>query len=171
MTGRKLSDELKINIYLDFRLLDSEDRWVFTILAASGGSEPAYPTQLHFTYGAKKGDETYDDPNITLNDVPTFAALYEEFAQLLQGKYGLSSDRQRYHTNANAGYFARHLQHKVNAVALRIAWSVTCRDNRAVQLAQDLAAAINLHINCTGNPDVPELKIKDIGYEGYKELR
>lgn len=149
------------------RLLDSEDKWVFTILAASGGSEPAYPTQLHFTYGAKKGDETYDDPDITLNDVQTFKVMYDEFERLLQDKYGLSSDRQRYHTNANAGYFARHLRHKVNAVALRIAWSVTCRDNRAIQLAQDLAQAINRHINHTDNPDVSELKVKDIGYEGY----
>ncbi len=150
------------------RLLDSEDKWVFTILAASGGSEPAYPTQFHFTYGAKKGDETYDDPNITLNDIPAFDALYKEFASLLGTQYSLlSADRQRYHTNANAGYFARHLEHKVNAVALRVAWSVTARDMRAIQIAQTLAQTINRNINHTDNPDVPELKIKAIGYEGY----
>ena len=103
------------------RLVDSEDKWVFSILAASGGSEPAYPTQFHFTYGAKKGDETYDDPNITLNDIPSFDALYKEFAALLKTDYSLSADRQRYHTNASAAYFARHLEHKVNAVALRVA--------------------------------------------------
>jgi len=150
------------------RLLDSEDKWVFTILAASGGSEPAYPTQFHFTYGAKKGDETYDDPNITLNDIPAFDALYKEFASLLETQYSLlSADRQCYHTNANAGYFARHLEHKVNAVALRVAWSVTARDTRAIQIAQTLAQTINRNINHTDNPDVPELKVKAIGYEGY----
>lgn len=149
------------------RLLDSEDKWVFTILAASGGSEPAYPTQFHFTYGAQKGDETYDDPNITLNDIPSFDALYKEFAALLETDYSLSADRQRYHTNANAGYFARHLEHKVNAVALRVAWSVTARDTRAIQIAQTLAQTINRNINHTDNPVDPELKIKAIGYEGY----
>ena len=149
------------------RLLDSEDKWVFSILAASGGSEPAYPTQFHFTYGAKKGDETYDDPNITLNNIPAFDALYKEFATLLETDYSLSADRQRYHTNANAAYFARHLEHKVNAVALRVAWSVTVRDARAIQIAQSLAQSINRNINHTDNPDVPELKIKAIGYEGY----
>ena len=149
-------------------LVDGEDKWVFSILAASGGSEPAYPTQFHFTYGAKKGDETYDDPNITLNDVAAFDALYKEFASLLETKYSLlSADRQRYHTNANAGYFARHLEHKVNAVALRVAWSVTARDTRAIQIAQTLAQTINRNINHTDNPDVPELKVKAIGYEGY----
>ena len=150
------------------RLVDGEDKWVFSILAASGGSEPAYPTQFHFTYGAKKGDETYDDPNITLNDIPAFDALYKEFAALLETDYSLSADRQRYHTNASAAYFARHLEHKVNAVALRVAWSVTVRDARAIQIAQSLAQAINRNINHTDNPDVPELKIKAIGYSGYK---
>ena len=151
------------------RLVDSEDKWVFSILAASGGSEPAYPTQFHFTYGAKKGDETYDDPNITLNDIPSFDALYKEFAALLETNYSLSADCQRYHTNASAAYFARHLEHKVNAVALRVAWSVTVRDARAIQIAQSLAQSINRNINRTDNPDAPELKIKAIGYEGYKD--
>ena len=149
------------------RLAGSNDSWVFSILAASGGSEPAYPTQFHFTYGAKRGDETYDDPGITLNDVPTFDAIYRECAELLEQAFSLSADRQRYHTNANAAYFARHLQHKVNAVVLRVAWSVTCRDARAIQLAQALASIINRHINHTDNPSLPELKIKDIGYKGY----
>ena len=149
------------------RLVDSEEKWVFSILAASGGSEPAYPTQFHFTYGAKKGDETYDDPNITLNNIPAFDALYKEFAALLETDYSLSADRQRYHTNANAAYFARHLEHKVNAVALRVAWSVTVRDARAIQIAQSLAQSINQNINHTDNPVDPELKIKAIGYEGY----
>ena len=149
------------------RLVDNEEKWVFTILAASGGSEPAYPTQFHFTYGAKKGDETYDDPNITLNDVAAFDALYKEFTGLLETQYSLSADCQRYHTNANASYFARHLEHKVNAVALRVAWSVTARDTRAIQIAQTLAQTINRNINHTDNPVDPELKIKAIGYEGY----
>lgn len=149
------------------RLAGSNDSWVFSILAASGSSEPAYPTQFHFTYGAKRGDENYDDPAITLNDVPTFDAIYREFAELLEQSFSLSADKQRYHTNAHAAYFARHLQHKVNAVALRVAWSVTCRDARAIQLAQALASIINRHINHTDNPSLPELKIKDIGYKGY----
>ena len=150
------------------RLVDSEDKWVFSILAASGGSEPAYPTQFHFTYGAKKGDETYDDPNITLNDIPSFDALYKEFAALLKTDYSLSADRQRYHTNASAAYFARHLEHKVNAVALRVAWSVTVRDARAIQIVQSLAQSINRNIIHTDNPVDPELKIKAIGYERYE---
>ncbi len=149
------------------KLVDSEHKWIFTLMAASGGSEPVYPTQLHFTYGAKEGDETYNDPNITLNDTETFDTLFNDFSYLLEHKYGLLADKQRYHNNSRPTFFARHLEHKVNAVCLRIAWSVTCRDTRAILLAQDFAQAINKHINHTDNPDVPELKVKDIGYDGY----
>ena len=149
------------------RLANSSDSWIFSLMPASGSQEPTYPTQFHFTYGAKKGDETYDDPNITLNDIPTFDALYKEFQKLLETKYDLQSDCQRYHTNAAKNYFARHLNNKVNAVALRIAWSVTCWDMRAIQIAQEFAQIINQHINHCDNPDVPALKTKDIGYKGY----
>lgn len=145
-------------------LLDSEDKWVFTLLAASGANEPAYPTQFHFTYGAKKGDETYDDPDITLNDVPTFDAIYKEFAALLENKYALHTDHQRYHNNSQSTNFARKLQHKVNAVSLRVAWSVTARDMRAIQIAQDLASVLNKHIEHRDNPDDPDLKVKKMGY-------
>ena len=55
----------------------------------------------------------------------------------------------------------------MNAVALRVAWSVTVRDARAIQIAQSLAQSINQNINHTDNPVDPELKIKAIGYEGY----
>ena len=149
------------------RLADSENKWLFTIMAASGRTEPAYPTQLHFTYGAKEGDETYNDPNITLNDVATFDALYKDFAALMESKYHLLVDHQRYHSDSNPAYTARRLDHKVNAVCLRIAWSVLCRDSRALLIAKEFAAAINHHINHTDNPDVPELHVKDIGFDGY----
>ena len=150
-------------------LLGDSNKWVFSILAASGAQEPAYPTHFHFTYGGKRGDETYDDPNITLNDLPSFVALYNEFAALLESKYTLFADRQRYHHNAQAAYFVRHLNCKVNAVALRIAWSVMARDMRAIEIAQDLAAMINKHILHCDNPLVPELKVKRIGYDGYDQ--
>ena len=149
------------------RLANSADSWIFSLMPASGSQEPTYPTQFHFTYGAKKGDDTYDDPNITLNDKPTFDALYKEFEKLLETKYDLQSDRQRFHSNAAKNYFARHLHTKVNAVALRIAWSVTCWDMRAIQIARDFAQLINQHINHCDNPIVPALKTKDIGYNGY----
>ena len=151
------------------KLLDSEKKWVFTLLAGNGGNEPTYPTQFHFQNGAAEGDDTYNDPNITLNDTKTFDALYHDFEQLLESKYHLAADHQRYHSNNNPNYFARHLDNKVNAISLRVSWGVIDRDTRTIQIAQDLAQTINSHINHTNNPDIPELKVKNIAYDGYND--
>ncbi len=146
------------------RLANTADPWVLTIMAASGNQEPAYPTQMHFTYGASKGDETYNDPNITIHDVPTFDAVYQEFAALMEAQYDLHCDCQRYHNNSGAGLFSRHLEHTPNAFCLRAAWSVIGWDMRAIEIARELAVLLNKHIEHRPNPDVPELKRKCIGY-------
>ena len=146
------------------RLANSKEHWIITLLAASGANEPTFPTQFHFTYGAKKGDETYNDPNITLNDIVTFEQLYQDFSDLLGNKYQLFTDKQRYHTNASPKYFARQLENKVNAISLRVAWSVTCWDMRAIQIAQDFAATINKHINHCDNPEVSDLNKAQVGF-------
>lgn len=152
------------------RLADNKDCWIFTIMAASGSQEPELPTQFHFEYGGKKGDETYDDPGITLNDIPRFDAFYKASAQMLEEKYGLLSDRQRFHNTTNPKNFARHLAHKVNSVYLRIAWSVTCWDMRAIAIAKDMADTINAIIEPEQKKDIPpELKVKDIAYDGYSD--
>ena len=146
------------------RLANSKDHWIVTLLAASGANEPTFPTQFHFTYGAKKGDETYNDPNITINDIDMFEDLYQDFSNLLENKYQLFTDKQRYHTNASSKFFARQLENKVNAISLRVAWSVTCWDMRAIQLAQEFATMLNKHVNKCENPTVADLKKSGIGY-------
>lgn len=150
------------------RLTDSEDKWLITVMAASGSQEPEYPTQFHFEYGGKMGDETYDDPNITLNDIPLFDSLQKECSKMLEEKYGFLSDKQRYHSTNNPKLFARHLDHKVNSVYLRIAWSVTCWDMRRIAIAKDLADTINATLAPETTHELsPELKVKDIAYDGY----
>jgi len=151
------------------RLLDSEDKWVFSPMAASGANEPEYPTQFHFGYGAKKGDETYDAPDISLNDTMSFEAMYQSFAQVMEDKYNLKSDKQRYHNNSSSAHYYRHLAKKVNAVVIRIAWSVSCWDMRSMQIAQDLANAINREILHTEYAAPADLYNKDIAYDGYTD--
>ena len=146
------------------RLANSKEHWIVTLLAASGANEPNFPTQFHFTYGAKKGDEAYNDPNITINDIDTFEDLYQDFSNLLENKYQLFTDKQRYHTNASSKFFARQLENKINAISLRVAWSVTCWDMRAIQLAQEFATVLNKHVNKCENPTVADLKKSGIGY-------
>lgn len=151
------------------RLADTPDKWVLTILAASGAGEPAYPTQFHFTYGAKKGDETFDDPNITIHDITTANALMTDFSEVMERLFALHTDRQRYHNNAAAAYFGRHLTHNPNVLALRTAWSVIGWDMRAIRIAQEIAFVLNRHIEHRETPEDPELTVKAIGYSDYTD--
>ena len=149
-------------------LAKSSDSWVFSLMPSSGQYEPNYPTQFHFCYGLKKGETAFSNPNITLNDTLAFDAFYHSLSDILENRYSLYTDKQKYHNNSNPAFFARHLDNKVNAVSLRVAWSVTCWDMNAVKIAKDVAECINKEIlHLEGNPDVPRLKIKAIGYEGY----
>lgn len=152
-------------------LCDSHDKWIINVMAASGAAEPEYPTQVHFGYGGKRGDETYDDPNITLNDIPLFEALYNDAKAMLKKQYDLESDKQLYHNNSNAAYYFRHLCVKPNVINLRVAWSMTCWDMRAIALARDLALIIRKHIEPErqDEPISTELKVKDIAYDGYTD--
>lgn len=151
------------------KLANSEDCWVFSLMPASGAQEPQYPTQFHFCYGAAKGDTTFRSPNITLNDTASFKRLYSTVSDMLAQTYGLSTDKQLYHNNDSPALFVRHLNHKTNAVSLRVAWSVVCWDMMAIQIARDLAAAINKEIlHLEGNPEVSDLGVKDIGFDGYE---
>lgn len=147
------------------RLVQSEDCWVFTLMPASGANEPTYPTQFHFGYGTSKGDTTYSNPQITLNDTTLFESFYRSVSALLADSYDLGADKQRYHDNSNPKMFARHLDTQPNAVILRVAWSVTCWDMRAIKIAQDIARQINTQLlGLDGNPETPELTQKGIGY-------
>ncbi len=148
-----------------------EGSWIITLLAASGANEPEYPTQFHFTYGGKKGDETYNGENLTIHDVETFDSLYKDLSSRLEKEFGYISDCQRYHDSANPKLFVRHLEHpeKTNALMLRIAWKATCWDMRRIQIAKALSDTFAGHLLGEIKPYPEELSRKGIGYSDYSE--
>jgi len=153
------------------RLSAREGSWIITLLAASGANEPTYPTEFHFTYGGKKGDETYDGENLTIHDIEKFDALYQNLSGQLEHDFGYHSDRQRYHNSFNPNLFVRHLVHpeKVNALMLRVAWSVTCWDMRRMQVAKVMADNFSQSIEGEIKPYSDDLKNKGIGYADYND--
>lgn len=148
-------------------LAPDKDSWIITIMAASGAQEPTLPTQIHFTCGVKKGDETYDDPNITVNDIPLYDSLWKNIAKALKEQFDIETDNQRYYDNASPKVYVRNWTYHPNACGLRLAWSVMCWDTRSLQVLQTIAEQINQTINHTSNPEDPELKTRDIGYNGF----
>lgn len=153
--------------YLDdiSRLLDREGAWSLTTLVASGANEPEYDTQLHFGTGNKKGDESIGE---LINDKETFKRFYDELSATLLSEMDIHTDCGRYHTTASPKMYLRRLQLRPdsNHIILRTAWSVMLWNTRNLEIARDIADAINrILLGNEGNPTVPELKVKAIGYK------
>ena len=156
-------------------LAPTKDCWVIFILSASGGQEPVYPTLFHYIYGAKKGDDGYVDPNLTIIDTESFENLYQSLSQSLIDNYDFKSDKHRFHAGTSPKNVARKINGGVdrNAFTIRIAWSVTCWDFRYLEIAKLMAENINRHLLKVEQPEVDEeLKKrvvgKDYGYKYYK---
>ena len=63
-----------------------------TLLAASGDSEPDYPTQFHFCCGGKKGDEGIDSETmffINEKDKTRFVEMYNDLNGLLKSDFDI----------------------------------------------------------------------------------
>jgi voltage-gated potassium channel len=146
-----------------------EGSWVVTLLPASGANEPELPSQIHISYGGKKGDESLDAPGVLINDKDCAKAIFKEIEDMLDVKFGIQSDRQ-YHDTSNPNIFLRKLSNidSINGIIFRIAWSCMYWDSRRIQIAQSMAEIIKKHVEPeAGNEIDPELKVKGIAYEGH----
>ena len=157
-------------------LAPTKDSWVIFILSASGGQEPVYPTLFHYIYGAKKGDEGYDDKNLTIIDTESFERMYQDLSGVMVDRYGFESDKHRFHAGTSPRNVARKVNGGVerNAFTIRIAWSVTCWDFRYLEIAKHMADKFNRHLIGLDEVDVPsEMKSRvvgrDYGYAFYEE--
>ena len=155
----------------DIEKLSAKDgSWVVTLLAASGANEPELPSQIHLTYGGKKGDESLEAPTVVIRDKETATAMFEDMENILESEYGIKADRQKYHDSAGPNLFMRKLSNarSVNGLIIRIAWSCMYWDSRRIKIAQSMADIIKKHVEPEENNALdPELKIKGIAYEGH----
>ncbi len=150
------------------QLTTGDDCWAFFVLAASGNQEPQYLTELHFNYGGKKGDETYNDPNITLYDTKTFEEFYQNASVKLLNDFEIGCDKQRYYNTSGSKNIMRKLGNKVNAVTIRTAWRIAAWDVRRIAIAKLLADVMNTYFDTNVEKQYPgELKQKDIAFNGY----
>ena len=161
-----------VNEYMaDIEALSAkEGSWVVTLLAASGANEPELPTQVHLTYGGKKGDARLDAPEVVIHDKETAKSIFEEIETALESQFGVKTDRQQYHDSANSKLYMRHLTNadNVNGLMIRIAWSCMYWDSRRIQIAQTMAEIIRKYVEPERvDYTDPELKVKDIAYEGH----
>lgn len=151
-------------------LTSRNDSWLISLLSADGGDECTRPTQLHFTIGGKKGNETVSGNDIFVHDREKFTALYNDLSQTIASDYNLLSDLQRYHNSTNPNLFIRHLDNRndINAFVIRISWGVTCWNPERIAIARTMAETFSRHLDPDSyTPDAPDLYLKDIGFTGY----
>lgn len=150
------------------QLTSREGSWTLTTLAASGALEPSYPTIFHFSAGGAKGDERFNGENLTVRDMAAYKAFYEDVSVVLEEKFNMSSDHQRYHKANTQNLFVRKFEKGKgceNNIILRIAWSACLWDSRRIAIAKTLADCINRHFeNETSKEYSPDLVVKKSGY-------
>lgn len=153
------------------KLTSQKDSWIITLLAASGQNEPTLPTQFHFGIGGNKGDETCDGKDLIVSDIKKYQELYNDFSQTLEDEYSLTTDHQRFHSTASPRLFVRKLENRknINAIMLRVAWSVCCWDSRRIAIAKSMAEIFRKHLDPNSKADSPELKQKGLGFNDYLE--
>ena len=145
--------------------------WVITLLPSSGANEPEFPTQLHVEYGGKKGDEGFHGTDLLVKDIEKANKLFCELEETMDCRYGIKTDRQRYHDTSSPNIFLRKLKNAAltNGFVLRIAWSVLLWNTQKIDVAKTLAQVLKRQIEGLDLPDCPDLKIKDIGYQDYTD--
>lgn len=157
-------------------LAPTKDHWVIFILSASGGQEPVYPTLFHYVYGAKKGDDSYDDKNLTIIDTTSFENMYSSLSKELFDNYNFESDKHRFHSGTSPKNIARIIKGGTerNAFTIRIAWSVSCWDFRYLEIVKRMADNFNKYLIGIENVEVSaeltkRIPGKDYGYDFYKD--
>lgn len=140
--------------------------WTIFMISASGAEEPEYPTHFHFIYGAKIGDEGYDDPNLTIIDKASFDSFYQNLSQKLESDFGYLSDRHRYHSGAGKKNIARRIDGGIdtNAFTLRTAFKVSIWDDRNIIIAKNIAVSIKEYLAHEEFVESESWKQKTYGY-------
>ena len=166
----RYNQEENLPLFMDDleRLTSREGNWTLTSLVASGANEPTYPTIFHFSAGGAKGDESFEGENLIVEDMVAYRSFYEDLSSMLNEKFEMTSDHQRYHNVTTSNLFARQYNEGMgsrNNIILRVAWSACLWDSRRIAIAKTIAEALSRHFDSAHNVGAsPELKHKTAGY-------
>ena len=166
----RYNQEKNLPLYMDDleQLTSREGSWTITPLVASGANEPTYPTIFHFSVGGEKGDESFEGENLVVQDMKAYRTFYDDISSVLNEKFAMESDHQRYHNLTTPNLFARKYNKgkgSKNNIILRIAWSACLWDSRRIEIAKTIADALNHHFESDiEKVTSSELKIKKFGY-------
>ena len=114
--------------------------WAIPFLGAIGLR--SRPTQFHFCYNSKKGDDSYNDPASLVKDFATFDAMYKAVSSELLEQYDFHCDKNEWYAINHNSNIATFLN-AANAFTLRIECFVWMYDFRYMSIIQSLAKKLH----------------------------
>lgn len=150
-------------------LAKDEKSWVIFMISSSGQDEPHFPIDLHFNYGDTLGNNTLENQKLAISDVESFDNMYNELDAMLDKNYGHPVGRQDYYRLGNKNICWQY--HKEdgdpNAFAIRISYSTTCWDIKALEVATRMAESFNKHFENTKAKgiDTAPMKVRTSGFD------
>ncbi|WP_065239791.1 ion transporter [Gallibacterium genomosp. 3] len=151
------------------QLSDRKGSWVFPILGSVATSER--PTQIHFCYSPEKGDDSYDNANITIKNIEQFEKMYQAFSLEAEAQYQLKTDKNRYF-NITSKNIARFIKTE-NSCTLRINTKLFVFDSKSIAYAKFIADIFNQYLEAEVPKDIPaDMKLRNknaFGLMGYND--
>lgn len=152
------------------QLANRKESWVFPILGSVATSER--PTQFHFCYSPEKGDDSYDNDNITIKNIEQFEKMYQAFSSAAEAQYQLKTDKNRYFNIASKN-IARFVKTE-NSCTLRIYTKLFVFDTKSIVYAKFIADIFNQYLEAEVPKEIPaDMKLKNknaFGMIGYDEM-
>ena len=97
-----------------------------------------------------------------------YRSFYEDLSSVLNEKFAMTSDHQRYHNLTTPNLFACKYEDgkgSRNNIILRVAWSACLWDSRRITIAQTIVEALSRHFDKGCEVGIsPDLKQKRAGY-------
>ena len=167
-------DNLKLFLEDINKLSSNPNSWIIFLLSSTSH---VFPSQFHYIIGGNKGEVNYNDPNLSIKDTVKFDAMYKEFEKVMHEKFGLKSDLQQHYGGTSPKNIARHIgtaDAKPNAFTIRIDWSVSCWDNRIINITKEIVDIVNKHFEPEKEKKISSELIdrvvhNDYGYQFYKD--
>ena len=142
----------------DLQSLNS--KWVIFVLAKK---EP--DLSCHFLYGAKRGDTSYDDPDIWVKDVETFDATSHALEDVWK-QHEVRSTWSAFKRSKN--YIGREIG-DTNSFTIRVSYNILLRYPKKMSLALATAKELKARLD-PEHPFTADPKWKEHGY-GYHGLQ
>ena len=154
-----------LRLFLDDinRMSSRPGSWVIPILGAIGPK--SRPDQLHFCYNTHKGDESFDDPRARIADYDTFGKLYDAMSEVMQSKFGLRCDKNKWYPALDKQNIAYHVA-GTNVFTLRVEMYLWVYNANFLALIKEMAGLIHDYLD----PDKdyvlpPEMVSRPIGHD------